>query len=250
MANVSADILLSREADKKLIPDENFYFYTFEAPRGLPEATPYENVFNVINSGDLITHFVPEQYGLYRCGVDVDIYKSNIDELLIAFDSELVLPAFNTNDGQFENESAFVEFLIKTILNDEESEYKIQTREEFNAKASPALGYFIYMVMSLKSTTTDKIMADIKELGFGAISVISSGEKLYNFLKPYLDEDGFTYDDEELLTHCTEVASLITKGPFGSLLLIAYGASDNLSRVVTMHYPEINYVLLKNYMVY
>ena len=68
---------------------------------------------------------------------------------------------------------------------------------------------------------------------------------VYNFLKPYLDEDGVIYDDEAFRSHANNVTRFAI-GP-GSMILILAVSEGALSRMIQMHTPEINYVLLTNY---
>ena len=103
--------------------------------------------------------------------------------------------------------------------------------------------------MNLKSSTLTAMMEALKELGFSALSILETGEALCEFLKPFLDEDGFVYDEAELLTVCTNISNLITKGPLIMLILLYLGAGDNFSRMISMHYPEVNYPLLNAYAV-
>ena len=80
------------------VNQSNMYVYTFEAPRGLSKehAVAYPNVLNVINSADIFTKICPEEYGLYRCGIDVDIYSSDFDNVIKTYDKDAV-PAFKSS---------------------------------------------------------------------------------------------------------------------------------------------------------
>ncbi|MBQ7752234.1 MAG: hypothetical protein IJR80_01075 [Treponema sp.] len=120
----------------KLDIDETKVFtYTFATPRALTaeHAKPYQNVFNHISNADIVTYVAPEQYGLYRCGQDKILFKSDksqytehkdaqtvysnytkykiwytslVDSWLKSFSSEIDLPNFCTyncniyNDGR------------------------------------------------------------------------------------------------------------------------------------------------------
>lgn len=249
VANVAADLLFKREATQKLIPDCNFYVYTFEAPRGLTEATQYSNVYNVINSADIITCFAPAQYELYRCGIDIDIYSADVDNIVKDLNESIVLPAFTSN-SDYANEAEFNAYLLTNLTKDYFAERNINTRELFVDNAQPIAQYFMKMFFSLKATTVAQLKEDLsKKEMMDLLGIIISGQNMHDFLKPYLDDDGYTYDDDELLSECNNLTEFLTSGPGTSLLsqFISQANKDNLMRVIQMHYPHINYALLNAY---
>ncbi len=109
------------------IDKSKVFTYTFATPRSLikTHAIEYENVFNHISNADLVTYVAPEAYGLYRCGTDKVLFKSDksqytehkdaqssssdytkyklsytsvVDEWLKTFSSEINLPDFCTHN--------------------------------------------------------------------------------------------------------------------------------------------------------
>ena len=65
----------------------------------------------------------------------------------------------------------------------------------------------------------------------------------YNFLKPILDEDNVTYDDESLQASCATLQKFLVNNP---TILTSFMSNSNLTRIISMHSPEVTYVLLKN----
>lgn len=248
VANVLSDMLFRRETDKKLIKDENVYTYTFEAPKGLVEKVEYENVFNVINDMDPIPLIAPEQYGFYRCGIDVNIGRSDIDEFIKKYDETYELPAFTPNEEEYQNEQEFASSLIDKVVTYDSEERPVKTRKQFVDNAQGTFQYFMSMFFSLKDSTVDSLKTYLTTAEmWDLLPIIASGEGMHDFFKPYLDEDGYQYDDAELLEQCTALQLLLTAGP-GLIILSTYLASaDNLTRAINMHYPEINFALLKAY---
>ena len=258
VANMAADMLFKREADQKLVPDENFYIYTYEAPMGLANKTAYGNVFNLVNSGDPIPYFAPAKYGFTRCGNDIDIYASNIDELAAHYHKGITLPAFTPQtkdegdsdlDPDYANEAEYAQYVMKLLLREEVDVYPMDTREHFVDNGQPIFQYFLKMVFSLKSATLTAIGAALATKSTSdLLSLIVDGQNLHDFLKPYLTLDGYQFDDDELLENCNIVSNMITAGPLSAVLLLYMLGQDNLNRAIYMHYPEINYILLKNYL--
>ena len=130
VANVLSYMVQSDPAKKLNIPQKHMFSYTFNTPRGLTaeHAIKYPNVFNIISAADLVTYIAPEQYGMYRCGKDVNIfeakesdytkksvkkeqsskyiqetvwYESRLDALIEKFDAGINLPKFRLESFRY-----------------------------------------------------------------------------------------------------------------------------------------------------
>ena len=77
VADVLSYLVLEDPAKKLNIPQKQVAAYTFGTPRGLcaEHAIAFPNVFNIYSSADVVTYIAPEIYGMYRCGIDIDIYS-------------------------------------------------------------------------------------------------------------------------------------------------------------------------------
>ena len=261
VANVLAQKILSK--NEISTNKTNMFVYTFEAPRGLSaqNAQKYENVFNIVNSCDLITHILPAEYDLYRCGIDVEIYRTDLATLLTEFDANIVLPRFISAQAQtdvededevvlnFATPQEFIEFLIKTILREQQGDdvyLDMSTRENFVQNIQPTLQYITTMLFTLKPETVDSIITEVRSIGITDIFSLLDDNGVYNFLKPFIDDDGADYNDAELLEHSEKIRNFILRdGMVLSAVALLY--KDNVELAIDMHFPEINYVLLKNY---
>ena len=95
--------------------------------------------------------------------------------------------------------------------------------------------------------TRNAMMQDLQDLGFGVLSVISSGENLYNFIKTYLDNDRIVYRDNVLLDSCDTLQKAIINLFMKVFLIYADETyKPSLTRLIDMHYPEVTYALLLN----
>ena len=123
VANVLSYLVLADPSKKLNISQKHMFSYTFNTPRGLTQehAVKFPNVFNIISAADLVTYIAPEQYGMYRCGRDINIfeakesdytkksvkkeqsskyiqetvwYESRLDALIEKFDAGINLPKF------------------------------------------------------------------------------------------------------------------------------------------------------------
>ena len=246
LANMVAQKMLSME--NPLVAREDMFVYTFEAPQGLDEnnAGDYENVHNLVNSADLVTYVAPQEYGLYRCGNDIQLKteETNVDRLINEFDKDITLPAFTT-EGDSTNEEAFIQSLINRItsVGSKDTDALSSTRAEFVDNYQPGLKYFIGLFFSLSSSTTNKIKTRFDELDFVGKAAIMTDGGIYNFLKPILDEDNVTYDDGSLQTSCATLQKFLINNP---TILASFISNSNLTRIISMHSPEVTYVLLKN----
>ena len=97
---------------------ENVYTYTFEAPAGFSAENrkDYPNIFNCVNKADIVVNVPPEAYGLYRSGIDVEIFDEN------------------TNfDALFDN-------YVHSIYNNDDTQALIDDFPKFTAKRSETIG--------------------------------------------------------------------------------------------------------------
>ena len=227
------------------------YAYTFEAPRGGLSGeikNDYKNIFNIVSDGDLVTHILPNEYGFIRYGQDVDIYSSNIDSIIAEFDPEMQFPPLVATDS-YATDPELVNFLINGIVSyeqdtsDPEAAKQAQTREEFVTNYQPALAYGIGLFFSLKSETVANIKEGFNNLSMWDKILLFAQDGIYNFVNPYLQEDGVSYDQDELRTACNTVLEFI-KGPGQMALAVMLDENNPLSRMILLHTPEINYALL------
>lgn len=254
ISNVLSSLIL--KGDKVSVTQENMFVYTFEAPTSLSEenAVAYENVHNITNEADLVASIPPESYGLKRCGVDYQIYDANVSALLKEFDEEIDLPAFipvsavGANNGDRE----VLTFLLNQVFNKEEDPSSdptiyANTREQYVDNYQEGLSSAIGYIFALSSETRSELIAALKEQATDIIGD-QTGEKLYLFIKDYLDKDNIPYEDEKLRSDCATLLKAVGN-LFGMILIYYYLSSDfanDLTRLITMHYPETAYVLLKN----
>ena len=145
---------------------------------------PDRYVFNIINSADLVTYIAPEQYGLYRCGRDINLfeskesdykrkstkeegkyiketvwYESKVDS--IAEVPKFRLETFTYKRGKTPGESTIpygiteksaIEWLLNMVLTDggvdsPRNGHSFKTREKFASSVQPYLSYAIELVV-------------------------------------------------------------------------------------------------------
>ena len=254
---LSHQILSSHEID---VAQEDMYVYTFEAPRGLSEENEiaYPNVHNIINNADLVTYVAPEQYGLYRCGADQQIYtaSSNLSRLLYEFDKDIVIPEY-TPVNNCANEQEYISYLINEITKELDTSdptnasMTAHTREDYVNNYQSGLRYMMGLFFSLNSSTTNKIIDRLSQMDGLQMGLLLGDDGFYNFLKPILDEDNVSYNDVELKTNCAVITKLLRNNVLLlTSLLGSSGGMDNIKRILYMHAPEVEYVLLKDLKIY
>ena len=255
IANVLSSLIL-REANNFALDQTNVYTYTFEAPRGLTQehAVAYPNVKNIVNKADLVTYVAPEEYGLYRCGVDYEIYTENVVAAVHSFDETITIPTFlpiDTTVGNevitLSNDYALVQYMLNTILHatSDDETVLLNTRQQYVDNYEEMFKQAIGLFMSLPSETMSAIKDDFSSKGFLEIlSIVSSGETLMAYLKPFLDNANVQYDEAALTTQLGKLLGAAF-GTLSPILGIAMGEQkSDLSRLLDMHYPEVTYSLL------
>ncbi len=251
VANLLADSLLKME--DKLTANENVYAYTFNTPKGLlkENAVAYDNVFNIINEVDIISLIAPKEYGFARCGRDINIYNDKIDDLIHAYNDKLQLPTFTASDT-ITDERELNKFILKSLIGyTYEPEYVLTTRNDYYNNYQNTLIYVSNLFFNLPSETLNKIVVDImgkaKADVFSVITIIASGDSLYNYIKGFLDADNIRYVESDLLNAANKVVGFI-QGPGTYLLAFAIEPNrSNLIRMIDMHFAVVDYVLLSNY---
>ncbi|MBQ6731001.1 MAG: hypothetical protein IJR08_03735 [Bacilli bacterium] len=258
ISNVLSSLIFRN--NKINVEQDNMFVYTFEAPASLSEenAVAYENVHNITNKADIIASIPPESYGLKRCGVDYEIYDANLSTLLKQFDEAIDHPEFVPMEesllGQeMKDDCDLHDWVLNSVFNVEEtSEDKTvyaNTREQYVDNYQEGLSSAIGYVFGMKEATRDEVLTAIKDLGFGVLGLLGdqTGKELADFIKPYLTKDGIAFEEEKLQSDCAVLVKAI--GTLFLKTLMMYMMDDyssNLTRLISMHYSETVYVLLKN----
>ena len=241
--------------DEELFLEDNLYGYFFETPLGIDaeKVGEYKSLFNVINSGDLITYIPPTNYGFKRIGIDVDIYNKNTDSIVKAFDERLNVAPFKANsDLGYKNEAEFNVFLLEQLTKvfesvDEPDFHDLSTKDRFVEFYQDTFAYLLSLAFSLKLETIVAVKEAFEKLNIVDKALLLMDKMgVYNFLKPIFDEVEQPYDDEKLQTStvnlvtfaqkCTTVVSKIVSADFQNVAL----------RSVQLHAPETVLPLLIN----
>ena len=232
---------------------KDMYVYTFEAPAGLTQehAVEYANVHNIVNSADIVTYIPPTQYDLHRAGKDFEIYVEDFETYVYQFDGSISIPSWTTcdpasfNGQQIRNEEDLTKYLINNIFaNKNNDAISAHTRALYVQNYQTGLSYTIGMLLALDSNTRSSAMSSIQNHLF-EIYLDPTGKKLADTLKPFLDQDGVSYNYTELVAACA-IFMKAFNNLFSNLVTLYSSYGNNLRRVLDMHYPEVTYCLLKN----
>ena len=97
---------INQNLDSYKMTSDNFYAYTFGAPRASVEETKYANIHDVKDGNDLILGFLfPEIWGFYNTGVYEEIHpadlviKTSVVDITDLIDGEKVLGLLSNNEG-------------------------------------------------------------------------------------------------------------------------------------------------------
>lgn len=251
---------------------ENVYCYTFEAPACFSLENvryDYKNIWNCANSGDIVVNIPPSEYGLYRSGTDVDTLKGKegavFDKLYADYMHEIypndpdkaqeyidIVPAFETA-SKYKNEREFINELIFRILNTEDPNYGIQTREQYVAHLQTAAMFGCRLLYGMDSFALYYIMNDFRNryldtashmLQLASLLMQDEGKGLYDIAKAYLDFVEYEYDDAELKATCLSLYNIVTLIGFNDLMSM-FNALPNVSRALYFHWHECTYVLVR-----
>ena len=134
VANVLSYFVLADPVKKLNIPQKQVAAYTFGTPRGLcaEHAIAFPNVFNLYTSADVVTYIAPEIYGMYRCGIDIDIYdpqKTNYTKM-----------STKEEKGKYIDETVWYESRVDKLAKENKKSIPKFRLETFNYKKGKTPG--------------------------------------------------------------------------------------------------------------
>ena len=245
-----SDMLAYRLLSLDYIEEENLYTYTFEAPSSLCNEYSYDCVHDVRNSGDLIPYIPPAQWGLYRAGVETDIYSDNIRSYLIedlGF-AEEDFPQFDSTD--YSTPSIFIsDYLISGLMTIP----MLSTRSNYVDNVQTPISEFAVILMADKKKGMSVLKDYFSGLSLTQILQFISGcytdpEYAYNTFKPVLEDAGVSFTDQQLEDTSAFINAFINaKNAFEFISKIYNNYSGNAKYIIYSHYPEVTYVALKHY---
>lgn len=245
VANNLAHKYLSSQ--NSLLNETNLYVYTFEAPASIAISNNinYPNVFNLINSADIVCYVPPMKYGLVRCGIDIELYDNNLDAIARENGYLAKLPSFEAKAGSYANDVAFAKYVIDTLTNyNGQASSSLNNRDLYYTNYQESICYLLSIMIQMKKETTQRIINDLQTRSKVELAGLLTGNGLYNYLSSFIKSDGVSYNDTSLSNACNNISKLIS-GP-GYSLITDLAGSNNLNRMLAMHDFEITYSLLVN----
>ena len=249
IANVMSSKILSDETSK--FKKDNMFTYTFEAPRGLTQehATAYDNVFNIINSADVFTKVCPEEYGLYRCGKDIDIYNKNVDALIQAYDPDAVIPTFKSNI-LYRDDAQWAKYFVQCLLagdspEEDERNWSASTRELYYTNYGEDIRYLIIMINAVENVTLMDFILSFQGMSYAEIAeyLLGTSADFVMLVMQILDGLKVAYDEGELTKALTELYNYVSK-PTVAIAIASLLSKDTGPRMIDMHKPDTTYILL------
>ena len=226
--------------------EEQILAYTFEAPRGVYKGNYLDQffVYNFFNSADIVSAIAPIEYELKREGIDLNIYKDNVDELYKEIYG-VDLPTF-ISSSHYSNDNELLDFVCQTLLQDLGDKKDMHDRDSYVANFEAPITYLFKLYYSLPSKVIRKIKLDLQEMtGMELMSYLRE-DGPYDFLSPIFDSYKISYDKDELKNETNKIIDFVING--GGELVAAIATSEiSLERFIDMHMPEVTYSLLRNY---
>ena len=245
VANNLAHQILS--SDNYLPENAKMYTYTFEAPASVQMANgiDYPNVFNLVNSADIVCYVPPIRFGLKRCGIDIELYSANLDNALLTSGYITKLPSFVPKAGSYTHDIAFTNYIIDTLTNyNGDVSASINTRQLYYDNYQESICYLMGLMLKMDKSVITTSQNDLSSRSKVELAALLTANGLYSYLSNMLNSNGVSYDVPKLSSACQTLSKLIN-GPAMPLITNLAG-SNNLSRMLTMHMFEVTYSLLVN----
>ena len=256
IANVLADKLMSTE--NSYVTGDNLFVYTFEAPACIAteNKVEYANVFNLINSRDLVVNIPPEAYGLVRCGIDIDIYNASWKNMVYKFDSDIEIPEFHSKSGSYSDERGFINYLLSCLMAEPSdasyAAYSLATRESYATTFQDNIGYFMGFYFKLNDEQKEALSGSFDGLTpMAFLTAFYTENGLYNLLSPALIDSEVEYEETKLKTALEVLRIFLISHPDLMLEMIDTSSQkinentiENIERIIFMHYAEVTYSLI------
>lgn len=258
------DALACKIIEKKelKVKQSDLYAYSFEAPASIDEeyVKEYQCIHNIVSQADIVAALPPAAWGMARPGVAVDITadRDTINGYLSQLFGEGVqMPVFTPDETYYTTPTELVTFIMDTITEKgkepSEAPAGCRDRETYVTTVQPRLTYLtkLFMKDSKKALglVKDALMKKQEEEGMWALLALLSGDGFYEFVKPVLDANNIEYVDAELKEGCSLISDIAQNGNIltAAMLFADEAKSNSAKYTAACHYPEVFYVLLKNY---
>ena len=129
-------------------------------------------------------------------------------------------------------------------------------REMYFDNYQEHIAYILEVGFGLKSSTLQALLDDIKAKAEGGIfsilAIVADGQSLYDYLKPFLDQDGYAYDPDKALAACKQASLLMA--PVLSIVINVFpdamsagfdGVLNAFKRLISHHMPEVIYAFVQ-----
>ena len=184
VTNVLSYMVLADPVKKLNIPLKQVAAYTFNTPRGLTaeHAIAFPNVFNILNSADIVQYLAPEQYGMYRCGRDINVFESK--------ESDYTKKSTKEERGKYIDETVWYECKVDNLAKLNQKKIPKFRLETFTYKKGQSPGKSTIAYGTYEKSAIDWLLNMI--LTDGGIENPYKGysfktrEKFANTIQPYL----------------------------------------------------------------
>ena len=245
VANNLAHQILS--SDNYLPANAKMYTYTFEAPASVDIANMQgcPNVFNLVNSADIVCRIPPLNYGLVRCGNDIELYDTNLTQIVRANGYIASIPSFTEKAGSYTSDLEFANYVINTLTTySGDNASSLNNRGLYYNNYQDVFCYIMNLMVKLGRSKVLSIKNEITSKSKLELAGLLTASGLYNYLSNILKTNGVSYDESELTSACQKLSKLLS-GPALPIITNLVG-NKNLDRMLTMHEFEITYSLLVN----
>ena len=246
ISNLLADTIMKEKYFG--LKQSEIYTYTFEAPAPIIEENyvEYKNVFNIINSYDLVPNIL-NKYNFKRCGIDIDIYNDNYQNWLKKMDSNFPLGSFTVSNN-YKNFKQFGNALFNCLYQ-KTANYSLQTRKDYYNKFEKSLSYLLENLcydMSEFISYVPEYFRGVMDSVEDDYTKLLDVDKIYSIIKDICDHVGSSYDEKKLYDS-TEVLYGVLQERSLNFAISILPSISNLSLAFELHSIETIYLMLQNY---
>lgn len=241
------------------IEQKDLFVYAFEPPASVSSdiiAGEYPCIHNIFVESDIVASIPPAGYGLSRPGTDIKM-QSSVNRVNAALHKyvgpDVDMPEFTPGGDNYSDPATFLEYFIKGVTGTATESYaaSLESRETFYSTIQTRLTYLTEVLMKNNRAGLSALMQYISDNKDQLITIFFrwiADDGFYNDLKPILDSCGTEYVAPDLQTACSLLPSLYLNANLDIFLLTLEAdesMQNNAMYIVSCHYPEVCYALLK-----
>ena len=231
-AGAVAGLTSTKLVDNNIVKNEELYAYTFEAPSSILKNDKVYNVFNYINSLDIVPKIIPDVSNIIRPGKDILIDENKNLDVVINNLNEIT-DYFKLEKYNYENVKKSLDDMIDAfvLLFDD-------IRNEYVDKYQDNIMYLIEFAFYLDKDKQNELIDYFKNNKDKLVISIFSKNGISNLINNALSSLNIGYDNAKIQSAIDSIADIFNKVIKNVSVSTINSFISNASIIIPMHCCE------------